>query len=318
MRTISVIIVLLLSSLISVGQNATDYYLGILRADVEASEKKNLIVAIDSASLSKEEILLGSIDQEINELEVVIRSESNLEQALNAIVVLGMLLFFFVVAILIQHNRLQRRKEKLVTQEKANQLLLGQIFPVSVSEEIIQWGSVVPKEYNNVVIGFVEISLKMGGESPNRVIESYDYVYSVLDNLSDEYGVEKLKSSGKIYLAMHSNSSKGAGYAAKRMVEWARKIQSFANHNEELLDVRVGLNYGKAIGGVMGSERMHFDIWGDAVNVAARCYQHSQMNSISLSQSMVDALGEEEHITLTPRGKVFVKNRGELEMYYAV
>lgn len=300
------------------GQNATDYYLAVLREQVEESEAKNLVVAIDSASLSQEEILLGSIDQEINELQAVIQSDENLGQALNAIVVLGLLLVFFIVVILVQYNRLKGRKEELVVQEKANQVLLGQIFPASITEEIIRNGSVAPKEYNDVVIGFVEISLKTNDKAPKEVIESYDYIYSVLDNLSAEFGIEKLKSSGKIYLAMHSNQGQGAGFMAKQMVLWARKVQSFAKLNVELLDVRIGLNYGKAVGGIMGAERMHFDIWGDAVNVAARCYQHSEMNTISLSQTMVDALGEENRIGLTSRGKVFVKNRGELEMYYVI
>lgn len=313
------LVILLCSFLLQAfGQNATNYYLSVLREQVEESEAKNLVVAIDSASLSQEEILLGSIDQEINELQAVIQSDENLGQALNAIVVLGLLLIFFIVVILIQYNRLKGRKEELVVQEKANQVLLGQIFPASITEEIIRSGSVTPKEYNDVVIGFVEISLKTTNKTPKEIIESYDYIYSVLDNLSVEFGIEKLKSSGKIYLAMHSANGKETGFTANQMVLWARKIQSFARLNKELLDVRIGLNHGTAVGGIMGAERMHFDIWGDAVNVAARCYQHSEMNTISLSQTMVDALGEENQIGLTSRGKVFVKNRGELEMYYAV
>lgn len=318
MRT-NILVVLFCSYLVAAsGQDATEYYLSVLRDQVEESEAKNLVVAIDSASLSQEEILLGSIDQEINELQAAIQSDENLEQALNAIVVLGLLLVFFIVVILNQYNRLKGRKEELVVQEKANQVLLGQIFPASITEEIIRNGSVAPKEYDDVVIGFVEISLKTANKTPKEVIESYDYIYSVLDNLSAEFGIEKLKSSGKIYLAMHSNKVQGANYMAKQMVLWARKVQSFAKLNAELLDVRLGLNHGKAVGGIMGTDRMHFDIWGDAVNVAARCYQHSELNTISLSQAMVDALGEENQIGLTPRGKVFVKNRGELEMYYAV
>ena len=95
------------------------------------------------------------------------------------------------------------------------------------------------------------------------------------------------------------------------MNDWARHKRA---KKEDPFDIRIGIHSGPVIAGVLGVKKFSFDIWGDAVNIAARLEASGEAGKINISESTHALIKEEYHCI--PRGKIAIKNAGEIDMYF--
>ena len=86
--------------------------------------------------------------------------------------------------------------------------------------------------------------------------------------------------------------------------------------NNSIFKVRIGINSGDVVAGIIGVKKYAYDIWGDAVNTAARMEQNSEANKINVSSSTYDLV--KDKFKFEYRGKIVAKNKGEIDMYYVV
>ena len=91
-------------------------------------------------------------------------------------------------------------------------------------------------------------------------------------------------------------------------------VQRRERLGDKTFEIRVGIHSGSVVAGIVGVSKFAYDIWGDSVNIAARMEQHSDAGRINLSEATWTLV--KSKVKCTPRGKVSVKNKGELAMYF--
>jgi adenylate cyclase len=138
-----------------------------------------------------------------------------------------------------------------------------------------------------------------------------------LDRLAAEHGVEKIKTIGDAYMAAALGES-AAREKAARLARLALRMQAVADETGEEfgadLKLRIGAALGPVMAGVIGAERFTYDIWGDAVNLAARLEGTGQPGRIQVSAAFREVLGDA--FAFEPRGPIEIKGVGREETWF--
>jgi histidine kinase len=217
----------------------------------------------------------------------------------------------------------ERTAELELEKEKSDKLLLN-ILPAETAEELKQTGSYKPRKYEHVSImftdfvGFTNISEKLSAE---ELVELIDYCYNGFDDITTRHNVEKIKTIGDAYMCVSGLPQSSddhairAVYAAIDMLEF---MKEFNSHRKQqglpLCEVRIGIHSGSVATGVVGKKKFAYDIWGDSVNVAVRLESASESGKINISSSTHELV--KDHFNCLHRGKISVKNKGEIDMYF--
>ena len=158
------------------------------------------------------------------------------------------------------------------------------------------------------IVGFTSLSAR---HSPERIVRMLDSVFTRLDALVDEFGLEKIKTIGDAYMV-------AAGIPTPRE-DHARVLARFAlaardelaEHNlttDTPVQLRVGINSGPVVAGVIGRRRFLYDLWGDTVNTASRMESHGLPGQIQITETTRALLDGE--FACTERGIIEVKGKG--------
>ena len=101
---------------------------------------------------------------------------------------------------------------------------------------------------------------------------------------------------------------------AQKTVQAALEIRKYIHESNSKFDVRIGVNSGSLVAGIVGVKKFAYDIWGDTVNLAARMEQNSEAGKVNISSSTYHLV--KEYFTCFHRGKIEAKNKGEIDMYF--
>ena len=207
---------------------------------------------------------------------------------------------------------------KLDAERKKTETLLHNVLPQSVARRL-QSGEAIADAFDEVsilfvdVVGFTKLSKTMPATELVTLLNAY---FSRADRGCDLFGIEKVKTIGDAFMAV-SGAIVPTPKPAKAMVDFACYLLGAAKDlsREFGLDfkLRVGINTGPVVGGVISSKRMHYDYWGDSINVAARMESAAPHNGITVSQSTWEAT-RDSYRYLEPRTAT-LKGLGEVPVY---
>jgi adenylate cyclase len=207
---------------------------------------------------------------------------------------------------------------KLDVEKKKTEALLHNVLPQSIARRL-QSGETIADGFDNVsilfvdVVGFTNMSKTMPASELVKVLNAF---FSKADAGCDLFGIEKVKTIGDAFMAV-SGAIVPTPRPAKAMVDFACYLLGAAKElsREFGLDfkLRVGINTGPVVGGVISSKRMHYDYWGDSINVAARMESAAPPNGITVSQSTWEAT-RDSYQFLEPRSAI-LKGLGEVPVY---
>ncbi len=216
-----------------------------------------------------------------------------------------------------------RQRNKIGREKKRSEDLLLNILPEEVAEELKHKGTAAAKHFDNVTVffsdfkSFTTISEKL---SPQQLVDELHECFSAFDNIMHKYNIEKIKTVGDAYLAVSGLPLANPNHA-EDVVKAALEIQHFMaerkkqNANREgLYDIRVGINSGSVVAGIVGVKKFAYDIWGDTVNTAARMEQNSEAGKINISETTYSVV--KDKFTCLYRGEIEAKNKGKLKMYF--
>ena len=240
-------------------------------------------------------------------------------------VVIGILIVVFLLAYgMYRRYRFIKLTSDIIAREKArSDTLLRNILPEETAEELKQRGKVSAKRFESVSVlfadfeGFTRHSENM---NPEDLVETIDFYFSEFDRIVDSYGLEKIKTMGDCYMCAgglpfpsedHALRMVQAAIAFKRFVHSAKAEKSTGTTR---FDIRIGINTGPVVAGVVGTKKFAYDIWGDTVNIASRMESSSLPGRINLSENTYHLV--QEHISCEFRGMVQVKNKGMMKMYF--
>ncbi|WP_066758314.1 adenylate/guanylate cyclase domain-containing protein [Crocinitomix algicola] len=202
--------------------------------------------------------------------------------------------------------------------------LLESILPTQIIEEYSIYGKSSPKKKTNTAIlftDFVNFTQKTKNMRPDELVKKLDDYFSRFDTIIQKYQLEKIKTIGDAYMAVGGVTEKSpnpilrTALAAIEMRNFViTEIETEKALGRDYWEIRIGIHSGDIVAGVVGTHKFSFDVWGDPVNIAARCEQNSHANKINISSTYYQHISD--YFNCTARGKISVKNAGEIEMYF--
>ncbi len=306
------------------------------------SERENQLKEL---ALEKERLVVNANEKEIrflaqkSELEQQKRMNEKAEFNYQLRLVFGALLFIFLIllGILYAYRKLQQRKKHIEQQnviiaqskevierekEKSEGLLLN-ILPIAIAEELKHNGTSKPKLYDEVSVGFTDFSgFTMISEklTPEMLVEKLDEIFYAFDLIIERHGLQRIKTIGDAYMFAAGVPEPLEDHAV-RIVEAAIEMRNYIEqYNRELhrddpkWNIRIGVNTGPIVAGVIGIKKFAYDIWGDAVNLAARMESSGEVAKVNVSGSTYELI--KGHFATEHRGKIAAKNKGEVDMYF--
>ena len=305
--------------------------------DKGMQEISNKEKAIDSLTTEQLQAELSIKDLEISnqihetnlkEQELEIEKSENRRNILIGIVGFSLLvLLFFGLGYVRKRktNKTLRNKNYQIAKEKEkSDELLVNILPVVVAEELKEFGKTTSSSFENATImftdfkGFTKFAEK---HSPSELVEVIDKYFRAFDEIIHQHGIEKIKTIGDAYMCVAGIPTEIDNHASV-MIKAAKEMQNFvltqmADLKAEglpYLEMRIGIHSGPLVAGVVGSKKFAYDVWGDAVNIAARMEQAGSVGSINTSESTMEMAKDDFNFEF--RGEIEAKNKGKLKMYF--
>ena len=159
------------------------------------------------------------------------------------------------------------------------------------------------------IVGFTSMS---GRLPPAKVVALLNNVFNAIDELVDKYGLEKIKTIGDAYMVaagLPDPVDDPEGRIAKLALEIAKIVPNFKQPgSDEPLAVRIGINSGRVVAGVIGNRKFAYDVWGDAVNVAARMEESGEPGQIQVTDTFAALL--RDRFVFEARGETDIKGKG--------
>lgn len=222
-----------------------------------------------------------------------------------------------------RYRYIKKTSNIIVKEKDRSDKLLLNILPNETALELKQNGKVEAKKFESVSVMFTDFkgfTLHSQNLSPELLVKSVDYFFSKFDIIIEKHGLEKIKTIGDAYMCAAGLPFPVQDHAF-RMVEAAFEITDVVKEVQKNppvgimpFEIRIGINSGPVVAGVVGIKKFAYDIWGDTVNVASRMESLSQPGRINVSQNTYELI--KEQYVCEERGEVFVKNKGNMKMFY--
>jgi class 3 adenylate cyclase len=221
-------------------------------------------------------------------------------------------------------HSLEVKNNMIVLEQERSENLLLNILPALIAEELKTKGRTTARLFDNVSVlfaDFVNFSSIAEQRSPAQLVSDLDVCFQAFDEMVARNGLEKIKTIGDAYMCA-GGIPNGDGSHIKDMIHTALEMQQWLykwNMERDTLqlpryDARIGIHCGPVVAGVVGSHKFAFDIWGDTVNVAARIEQAGESGRVNISGDAYRAI--KDRYACQYRGKIAVKNKGEIDMYF--
>lgn len=219
---------------------------------------------------------------------------------------------------------LAEARQEAEKQRERSDLLLLNILPRAIAEELRVKESVTPRYHESVTIMFADFegfSRLAEQVEPKSLIEQLDQFFSAFDAIVERHRLEKLKTIGDAYMCVgglpdpNRTHEVDSCLAALDFLDFMRRT----NGQREKLrlprwELRIGIHSGPVMAGVVGKSKFIYDIWGDAVNIAARLESAGGTGRINVSDVVHNRL--RSLMTFEPRGAVEVKNKAPINMHF--
>jgi adenylate cyclase len=201
---------------------------------------------------------------------------------------------------------------------RADDLLLN-ILPAPITERLKAAPVTIADGFDEATVLFADIvdfTTMSAKADPIEVVGKLNEVFSEFDELAQSHGLEKIKTIGDAYMVAAGLPDHRPDHV-EAMVDFARVMLAAANRHTswsgESIRLRVGINTGPVVAGVIGRHKFIYDLWGDAVNVASRMESNGLANQIQVTQAVRDRL--DGRYTFEPRGPVEIKGKGLMMTY---
>ncbi|MDX2306503.1 MAG: adenylate/guanylate cyclase domain-containing protein [Microscillaceae bacterium] len=226
-----------------------------------------------------------------------------------------------------QSVQLEKQRNLIEQEKEKSEKLLLNILPSEVAEELKTYGKAEVRQYEMVSVLFADIKgFTTASEKlpPAQVVSILEIFFTAFDEIISKYNIEKIKTIGDAYMCAAGIPIPNTSNPID-LVLAALEIQRFMKeHNRELLDfpteelpfweVRIGINTGPLIAGVIGHKKFSYDIWGDTVNTASRLESSGEVNRVNISGTTYEMI--KDFFDCEYRGKIDAKGKGKIDMYF--
>ena len=297
-------------------QEALDYY----RKHIAYRDSVNNIASVQEMAKIRTDFAIAQKQTEVDLL--------NEERRNNQIIIIATAITIVLLGILAfglyRRYLFINRTSKIIEYEKnrSDHLLLN-ILPEETAQELKEHGKVQARRFEEISVlfadfkGFTRISDSL---SPEQVVKSVDHYFSKFDMIIEKHGIEKIKTMGDAYMCaagLHDQLEDHAERITRAAVEMADFVDKAREQPDDDIyhfEVRIGINTGPVVAGVVGTKKFAYDIWGDTVNIASRMESNSEAGRINISENTYALI--RELFDCEYRGEIDVRNKGRMKMYF--
>lgn len=210
-------------------------------------------------------------------------------------------------------------QELQVEREKSEQLLLN-ILPEPIADRLKQGQNVIADSFDAAtvlfadIVGFTELSAEI---SASELITFLNNTFSAFDSLVDRYNLEKIKTIGDAYVVAGGVPIPRADHLeaiVQLALDMQQEAETLSEDNGNKFTLRIGIDTGPVVAGVIGTKKFSYDLWGDTVNTASRMESHGIPGAIQVTQTVHDRLNGKFQIE--ERGPLEVKGKGTMTTYF--
>ncbi|MBL9215243.1 MAG: response regulator [Opitutaceae bacterium] len=223
----------------------------------------------------------------------------------------------------LEKKRLRDQEQAYLAQlqlerSKSERLLLN-VLPKAIAERLKAGQRTIVDSFIDStvlfadIVGFTRIAAR---QSPHRTVQLLNEIFSSFDRIAEQHEMEKIKTIGDAYMmvsgvpVIRSDHAEACAAAAIEIVE---AVRVFNRRHQLDWNIRVGMNSGPVVAGIIGTRKFSYDLWGDTVNIASRMESHGQPGKIQVSEATKRLL--EGRYELTPMGIIEIKNASPMPTY---
>ena len=246
--------------------------------------------------------LLFSESKPIYEIPSITENILGLSNIFGSLLVLGMPMGMYSLYLEKERNKSEQ--------------LLHNIMPKAIADRLKKTNETISIDNPEIsvlfadIVNFTVMSEKLSAES---IVGFLDDMFSKFDELTEKYEVEKIKTIGDAYMVVSGLTSENRSHAAI-LFEFGQELlkiaSNYKDHKGEPITLRIGINSGPAVSGVIGKSKFSFDIWGDTINTAARLESYGIPSKIHMSEKTFELINqniEHQKKTIEIKGKGLVQ-----------
>ncbi|MEE8328156.1 MAG: adenylate/guanylate cyclase domain-containing protein [Nitrosomonadaceae bacterium] len=238
-------------------------------------------------------------------------------------VVVSTIIFILVRYFVREQDIVKKQLDKnhsllLLEQQKSESLLLN-MLPAHITKRLKQESTTIADGHADITVVFADIinfTCLTEEMSPQQMVVLLNNVFSSFDSLVEKYNLEKIKTIGDAYMAAGGLNNVHSDYVAAMAdmtLEMTKLITEKPEFRKYNLGLHIGISTGPLVGGVIGTKRLVYDLWGDTVNIASRLSTYGISGKIQVDTTTYNRL--RNHYQFDGPHKVTVKGKGEITMY---
>ncbi len=275
------------------------------------------------------QVLTDSLVQVEKDMEVEMAHQTEVQQKdKNRNLAIGGSIFFLVLSVgFFSRWRYVKKSKAIIEKEKnRSENLLLNILPAEIAEELKEKGEAAARDFELVSILFTDFKSyteKSEKLSATELIGEINHCFRAFDHICEKYGIEKIKTIGDAYMAA-GGLPVPSDDSIQNTILAALDMQSFMTDriavkkvkNEITFEMRLGIHTGPVVAGIVGVKKFQYDVWGDTVNTASRMESSGEIGKVNISQYTYELIKDDPQFTFEARGKIQVKGKGEMEMWF--
>jgi class 3 adenylate cyclase len=205
--------------------------------------------------------------------------------------------------------------------DRAERLLLN-VLPEAIANRLKEGQDLIADSFNEVtvlfadIVDFTSLSARI---SPEQLVHMLNQVFSAFDQLAEKHGLEKIKTIGDAYMivsGLNNDNSNQVEAAVDMAIDMQTELQRLSEATGIDLKVRIGIDAGPVVAGVIGTKKFIYDLWGDTVNTASRMESQGMAGRIQVTQRLFERL--QDKYQFERRGSIQVKGKGEMTTYLVI
>jgi adenylate cyclase len=216
--------------------------------------------------------------------------------------------------------RLQMARQELELEKAKSDELLLNVLPVSIAERLKRGEETIADRLDDVSIVFTDLvgfTPLAQDRSPDAIVDLLDAVTADFDRLVEAHQMEKIRTAGDGYMAVGGAPDSSPDHvrrAADLALDMMKAIGKYTDFSGNSLQLRVGIDCGPVIAGVIGLKKFTYDVWGDTVNTASRMESHGVPGKIHVTERVRDRLQESHRFE--DRGITEIKGKGPMRTFF--